>query len=103
MKKRVFTAALLTAMVLQSIPAFAAEYEATAYDVSIADELKVPFADSKEGYFEGGLVTGFGSAVTFKGYNEASEMQFYAVTDRGPNADAPKSVSYTHLTLPTIA
>ena len=46
MKKRVFTAALLTAMVLQSIPAFAAEYEATAYDVSIADELKVPFADS---------------------------------------------------------
>ena len=26
MKKRVFTAALLTAMVLQSIPAFAAEY-----------------------------------------------------------------------------
>ena len=36
MKKRVFTAALLTAMVLQSIPAFAAEYEATAYDVSIA-------------------------------------------------------------------
>ena len=33
MKKRVFTAALLTAMVLQSIPAFAAEYEATAYDV----------------------------------------------------------------------
>lgn len=27
MKKRVFTAALLTAMVLQSIPAFAAEYE----------------------------------------------------------------------------
>lgn len=90
MKKRVFTAALLTAMVLQSIPAFAAEYEATAYDVSIADELKVPFADSKEGYFEGGLVTGFGSAVTFKGYNEAGEMQFYAVTDRGPNADAPK-------------
>lgn len=47
-------------------PAFAAEYEATAYDVSIADELKVPFADSKEGYFEGGLVTGFGSAVTFQ-------------------------------------
>lgn len=90
MKKRVFTAALLTAMVLQSIPAFAAEYEATAYDVSIADELKVPFADSKGGYFEGGLVTGFGSAVTFKGYNEAGEMQFYAVTDRGPNADAPK-------------
>lgn len=90
MKKSVFTAALLTAMVLQSIPVFAAEYEATAYDVSVADELKVPFADSKEGYFAGGLVTGFGSAVTFKGYNEAGEMQFYAVTDRGPNADAPK-------------
>ena len=90
MKKRVFSTALISMFVLQSVPVFAAEYEATAYDVEVADALKVPFSGSAEGYFEGGLVTGFGSAVTFRGYDAEGNPQFYAVTDRGPNADAPR-------------
>lgn len=59
-----------------------------SYDISVVDNLKVPYSGSTDTYFKGGMVTGFGSGVTFKGFNEEGEMQFYAVTDRGPNADA---------------
>ena len=48
MKKRVFSTALISMFVLQSVPVFAAEYEATAYDVEVADALKVPFSGSAE-------------------------------------------------------
>lgn len=76
-------------MVMGNIqPALA--YTSTAYDVTVPQEYLVPFTEAAEGYFENGLVTGFGSAVTFKGLNEDGEMEFYAVSDRGPNADAPK-------------
>lgn len=50
----------------------------------------VPFAQGSEGCFENSLVTGFGSAVTFKRKNVNGELEFYAVTDRSPNADAPQ-------------
>lgn len=90
MKKKVLL--LLCATLLPANVAHAEEkYEdMAAYDVNISEELRVPFSESKEGYFEGGLVTGFGSAVTFKGFDEEGNPQFYAITDRGPNADAPK-------------
>lgn len=90
MKKEIISIAIMSIIVSQCVPAFAAEYNVSKYNVSVASQLKVPFESSEKGYFEGGLVTGFGSAVTFKGYNENGEMQFYAITDRGPNADAPK-------------
>lgn len=89
MNKKTITALLAAGMAVCNIqPAFA--YTSIAYDVMVPQEYMVEFADSAEGYFENGLVTGFGSAVTFKGYNENGEMEFYAVSDRGPNADAPK-------------
>jgi len=90
LKKEIISIAIMSIIVSQCVPAFAAEYNVSKYNVSVASQLKVPFESSEKGYFEGGLVTGFGSAVTFKGYNENGEMQFYAITDRGPNADAPK-------------
>ena len=89
MKKKVFAAIMTAGMVMGNIqPALA--YTSTAYDVTVPQEYMVPFAEAAEGYFENGLVTGFGSAVTFKGLNEDGGMEFYAVSDRGPNADAPK-------------
>ncbi|WP_373212757.1 esterase-like activity of phytase family protein [Ruminococcus sp. 5_1_39BFAA] len=89
MKKKILLAVLTVGMMSgEAFPIWA--YTPVAYDVEVPQEFKVPFAEGKEGYFENGLVTGFGSAVTFKGYNENGEMEFYAVTDRGPNADAPQ-------------
>lgn len=90
MKKKIFTAIMAIVASANCVPAMAADFNVKAYDVSVPEKLRVPFENSKEGYFENGLVTGFGSAVTFKGYNDKGQMQFYAITDRGPNADAPK-------------
>ena len=91
MKKKALLLLLCTALLPVKVVHAEEKYEdRAAYDVSISEELKVPFADSREGYFEGGLVTGFGSAVTFKGFDEEGNPQFYAITDRGPNADAPQ-------------
>ena len=95
MRKQIFTV-LSTGLLLASLPfsALASDasgsYTAVSYDVSVPQEYMVPYAYSEDGYFENGLVTGFGSAVTFKGLNEEGQMEFYAVTDRGPNADAPQ-------------
>ena len=95
MRKQIFTV-LSTGLLLASLPfsALASDasgsYTAASYDVSVPQEYMVPYAYSEDGYFENGLVTGFGSAVTFKGMNEEGQMEFYAVTDRGPNADAPQ-------------
>lgn len=66
------------------------EWTAKQYTVAVPQKYKVPFSYSKLGYFENGLIPGYGSAVTFKGYNDNGEMEFYAVSDRGPNADAPQ-------------
>ena len=75
MKKQIFTV-LSTGLLLASLPVYAlasdasGSYTAVSYDVSVPQEYMVPYAYSEEGYFENGLVTGFGSAVTFKGLNE---------------------------------
>lgn len=96
MKKKFF-AILMTCCILAPYSVSHAEeviYEDyAAFDITVQDELKVPFSESTENYFAGGLVTGFGSAVTFKGFDQEGNPQFYAITDRGPNADAPQ---YNH-------
>lgn len=56
MKKRVFSTALISMFVLQSVPVFAAEYEATAYDVEVADALKVPFSADLREYWIGAQI-----------------------------------------------
>lgn len=92
MKKKALMMFLLCAALLPTHSVNAAEtyQDVAAFDVQIVDELKVPFSESNENYFAGGLVTGFGSAVTFKGVDEQGNLQFYAITDRGPNADTAK-------------
>ena len=48
--------------------------------------------DGKEIEFLTGINPGYGSALTFKGLDKNGNLEFYAVTDRGPNADAPKYI-----------
>ncbi len=91
MKKKFLVMLMACCMVVPSSVVCAEEvkYEDyAAFDIIVQDELKVPFSKSTENYFEGGLVTGFGSAVTFKGIDKEGNLQFYAITDRGPNVDA---------------
>ena len=93
MKKKILSTALILGLsLIQSSCIFANstdKFSVNVYDLNVPNEYRVPYSNSSEGYFEDGLVTGFGSAVTFKGYNENGEPEFYAVTDRGPNADGP--------------
>ena len=45
--------------------------------------------EGKEREFLTGINPGYGSALTFKGEDKDGNLEFYAVTDRGPNADTP--------------
>lgn len=96
MKKRKYLLPLTTALILAvSIPSFAGDQNqkiktVKKYELGVSDNLYVPFNNSTDDYFEKGFVTGFGSAITYKGIDNSGNPQFYAITDRGPNADAPK-------------
>lgn len=57
-------------------------------DITIPQNLKVPYS-GKETIFKKGFKTGVGSAITVKNVDENGELEFYALTDRGPNGDIP--------------
>lgn len=65
--------------------------DADIYPVSVSKALYTPFSERAEGYFEDGFQTGFGSGVTFKGYDAEGNPQFYGITDRGPSLDVPSA------------
>jgi len=51
----------------------------------------IPYA-GKEEVFHHKLFPGYGSALTLKSVNEDGSIDFYTITDRGPNGDVPKYV-----------
>ena len=59
------------------------------YSIDLSDHLRVAYDGENNELFENGFKTGFGSAITFKGFNENNEPEFYALTDRGPNGNSP--------------
>ena len=59
------------------------------YSIDVSDDLRVKYDGENNELFKNGFKTGFGSAITFKGFNENNEPEFYALTDRGPNGDSP--------------
>ena len=63
------------------------------YPVTVSTALYTDFSESADGYFADGLKTGFGSAITFKGYDADGNPQFYGVTDRGPSLDVPEDAA----------
>lgn len=48
--------------------------------------------DGKEKEFITGINPGYGSALAFKGKDKDGNLEFYAITDRGPNVDTPKYI-----------
>lgn len=62
-------------------------------DITIPQNLKVPYS-GKETIFKKGFKTGVGSAITVKNVDENGELEFYALTDRGPNGDIPTYLKF---------
>lgn len=53
-----------------------------------ADNYQLPY-DGEEKEFANGINPGYGSGLMFKSLNNDGSIEFYCVTDRGPNGDIP--------------
>lgn len=69
--------------------AFSEVVDLKKFDIGVPNKFMVPYKGS-ESEFKDGFKTGFGSALAFKNINSDGSIEFYALTDRGPNADIPK-------------
>lgn len=83
---------LLTALLVASTvqTAWAADVSVEKYDIEIPKEFMVPYAGLYADRFPDGFTIGVGSGMTYVGRAADGSRVFYAITDRGPNADAPK-------------
>jgi hypothetical protein len=85
---------LLTALLLASAvqTVWAADVTVEKYDIEIPKEFMVPYTGQFAASFPDGFTIGVGSGMTYVGRAADGARVFYAITDRGPNADAPKWV-----------
>lgn len=58
-------------------------------ELSVPREYNVSYDGIFKENFPQGFETGFGSALAFKSMQKDGTIEFYALTDRGPNGDAP--------------
>jgi hypothetical protein len=76
----------------QSTPLGAVAVTVTRYQVQAASSYYIPYegtnAKVKED-FPLGFLPSYGSSIAFKGTNANGELEFYGLTDRGPNGDGP--------------
>lgn len=84
----------LTAMLLLStaLAAQAADVTVEKYDIEIPKEFMVPYTGQYAAQFPDGFTIGVGSGMTYVGRAADGSRVFYAITDRGPNANAPQWV-----------
>ncbi len=65
----------------------------TRFDVAVDARFSVPYEGSVGATladFPEGFRPSFGSGLAFKGVSAAGELEFYGLTDRGPNGDGPR-------------
>ncbi|MFZ6733376.1 esterase-like activity of phytase family protein [Undibacterium sp. Ji42W] len=65
----------------------------TRYQVQAADNFFVPYEGTNAAVkadFPKGFLPSYGSGLTFKGKSADGSLEFYGITDRGPNGDGPK-------------
>lgn len=65
----------------------------TRYQVQAEDKFYVPYEGNDANIkadFPKGFLPAYGSGLTFKGKAADGSLEFYAITDRGPNGDGPK-------------
>lgn len=65
----------------------------TRYQIQAADNFYVPYEGSVAAIkadFPKGFLPSYGSGLSFKGKVADGSLEFYGITDRGPNGDGPK-------------
>jgi len=70
----------------------AATVTVTRYQVQAANNFYIPYEGSNakvKADFPLGFLPSYGSALAFKGSNANGDLEFYGLTDRGPNGDGP--------------
>ncbi|HKI80484.1 MAG TPA: esterase-like activity of phytase family protein, partial [Pseudodesulfovibrio sp.] len=77
---------------LLAAPAWAADVTVEKYDIEIPKEFMVPYTGQYAAQFPDGFTIGVGSGMTYVGRAADGSRVFYAITDRGPNANAPQWV-----------
>ena len=78
--------------VQESFTQAAATVTVTRYQVKAANNFYIPYEGSNakvKADFPLGFLPSYGSALAFKGANANGDLEFYGLTDRGPNGDGP--------------
>lgn len=82
--------ATLTVGVFNGVVAAAESPKITKYLLSVPEKYYVQYEGPNQQDFPKGFLTGFGSAIAFKSINKDGSIDFYSITDRGPNGDGPE-------------
>lgn len=76
----------------QNTPLGAVAVSVTRYQIQAAASYYVPYEGSNakvKDDFPQGFLPSYGSSLAFKGSNANGDLEFYGLTDRGPNGDGP--------------
>jgi hypothetical protein len=85
-------AAKLNAPAVEKFTQGAVDVSVTRYQVQADSKFYIPYEGTNAGVkaeFPLGFLPSFGSSLAFKGTNANGDMEFYGLTDRGPNGDGP--------------
>ena len=88
-----FRSLILAACALVALvqPAYAGDVTIEKYDIEVSKDFNVPYAGIYANQFPDGFTIGIGSGMTYIGRaHDDNSRVFYAIGDRGPNANAPK-------------
>ncbi|WP_421902385.1 esterase-like activity of phytase family protein [Maridesulfovibrio sp.] len=78
------------AVALSAGLAVASEFEIEKYEIDTSLKYNVPYSGQYAAEFPEGFPIGIGSGMTYIGLGKDGTRFFYAIGDRGPNADSPK-------------
>lgn len=70
----------------------------TRYQIQAANNFYVPYEGANAGIkaaFPNGFLPSYGSGLAFKGVATNGDLEFYGLTDRGPNGDGPSVPALT--------
>lgn len=92
MKKQCLGSLTVLAAMTASICGSAAAADSmkiTKYLLTVPQKYYVKYLGPSQENFPNGFLTGFGSAIALKSVNKDGSIDFYGITDRGPNGDGP--------------